>query len=295
MKDKLRFVTIIMLAVVLVFMVFLYAGQRSLENKIDNLEGQIAGSIQSMSVNMDYQIRQALLSEKFIAIELRDEFPKTLPMGRKASGTIYFELMEDKDYDEIYVVIYGTDNEIGNVYDTVDMGSLRYKADVELDIDDYTYYVVGKDAEGSETMLSYKQTIYLKERAHNRVLLYGGWGYGSNTGELTANGILQIDNSGAGIQKVELKIAMESDYIQYKENYEDYIIKIFDITESLVKTDVKELDDGLTQEEYYTTYTYDISGTMTEEDGYDPNRGSAGIAYAVVVTFDDGTQAEAFS
>lgn len=295
MKDKLRIVTIIMLTALIVLAGLLYGAVTRLNNRMDNLENGIQSEVQNACAQLSSDINQALLSEKFITVELRSEFPKILATGRKAEGSIYFELAENGGYEEIYVVIYGTQNDGGLVLEAASMGNLRYSAEAELDIDDYTYYVVGKDAEGSETMLSAKQQLDLTERAYEPVILYGGSGYDSNNGEFSADGVLQIDNSTTGIQKVELKLAMESDYIQYKENYEDYIIKTMDITESITEADPETLDVYTAfLEDYYTTYTYEVSTVVTEEDGYDPNRGSSIISYAVVVTFDDGVQAVVF-
>ena len=123
------------------------------------------------------------------------------------------------------------------------------------------------------------------------VLFPNSMGYSHNNGEFEVKATVYIDDS-EGIEKVELKMAMEYDYIQYKENYEDYIVMIIDITDDMhpvAKTDND--NDYQSSKDDYIKYSFDVSGTMTEEDGFNIKRG---IYYAVVVTFSDGYQAVVF-
>ncbi len=119
------------------------------------------------------------------------------------------------------------------------------------------------------------------------ILFPEGTSYSTINGDFEVMCTVYIDDS-IGIEKVELKTAMEYDYIQFKDNYKDYIIKTLDITDSIVHVN----DDNQSSTDKFTKYTFDVTGTMTEEEGFNPNRGV--LDYAVVVTFNDGYQSVLF-
>ncbi len=120
------------------------------------------------------------------------------------------------------------------------------------------------------------------------VLMGGGRLYSDN--KFNLDGIIYIDDR-AGIEKAEIKLAMEYDYIQYKEDYEEYILKTIDITDILRQ----ETEESRIAERYqgvFKKYSYSAEGIFAEEDGFNRDRH---LSYVIIITFKDGYEAEVFA
>jgi len=293
MKNKLQIVTVILLVIAILFMGFLYAGQRRLEVRINGLSSSIS-NVQTNISNLNFQIE----NQNYIAINMRDEFPKRIYAGDTASGTIYFELTERKGIADMYVVIDSTDYEDSFKLEVEPLGNLKYKADVELDrITDYTYYVLGESKDGYEIMLSRKQNMSLMDRFHERAYYFpqeSGFSEGISSNHFYVKGILQIDETELNVEKIELKLAKEEDFINFKEDdYEEYIIQTVDITDNIVPISKRDMEENVYfDDECYTSYSFDVSGELPEEIEFGPY---FFYEYVVEITFTDGYVVKLFS
>gem|GEM_PF-6271455 len=288
MKNKLQIVTVILLIIAILFMGFLYTGQRRLENRINGVSSSIS-SVQANISNLNFQIE----NQNYIAINMRDEFPKRIYAGETAPGTIYFELTEGKGIADMYVVIDSMDYEDTFKLEVEPLGNLKYKADVELDrITDYTYYVLGESKDGDEIMLSRKQNMSLMHRFHERAYMYP-YSTSISSDKFSAKGILQIDESKFDFVKVSLKLLKVEDQIQYNEgNHEGDIVHTVDITDSIALATKRDLEDiPIHDEGLYTVYAFNFNGTLPE--GVEYVDGTF-IEFVVEITFTDGYVMELF-
>lgn len=292
MKDIKQYIIIGLLVIVIIGMAVIYSGQKAFENRMEaqfnTLQSTVYSATAGLSGELSEQVRQALLSDKFLVADVSTDFPKEILRGEEIEGNIHFTLTESKDIEKLYVVIEDYGNNAIKV-EAEDLGNLRYSAHVKFDdANNYKYYVMGVTTEGEEVMLNYKSYIDISSLVYERAYLYME-SAGTSSDSMHYKGNLSVHQN-FEIEKVDMEFVKVDEYsADYMDNAE--VKKTIDVTEYLVDMEWSDFEQA---DIYYYDYNfalynfYKIDINYTAEDGEDLLYDEY-IEYRFVVTFTDGS------
>lgn len=290
MKDNKQNIIVVLLIANLVVVIFLGVGLGQLKSNMNSLEHNFDTRISSIAGNINYEITEALQKDKYRVAYTDVEFLRPITDDEIIIGNIYFELTDNTDIENVYVVIDDEKKETSRKVLASTMGELKYNAQITLPYTcNHSYYVISESADGKMKRIS--DEYFIGTMSKIRDLAY------IETERVTAHengfstkGRLYIHEEQVVASKVEMLIvSYENDGFLLGEECEAKVLDTFDITNSLVtisKGEITEYDNP-DDETIFNVYKFDIQRNIDLEkelfaEGF--------IEFEVVITFDDGLE-----